>query len=90
MVPYYDGSKRMLISKLTIGELLDMYTSLNNTKYYNYIEINTGSSEVTSHNGKTTTTDIITLNGSSKSFTQNDFSRKFIHDKPILICGDCS
>ena len=90
MVPYYDGSKRMLISKLTIGELLDMYTSLNNTKYYNYIEINTGSSEVTSHNGKTTTTDIITLNGSSKSFTQNDFSRKFIHDKPILICVDCS
>jgi len=90
MVPYYDGSKRMLISKLTIGELLDMYTSLNNTKYYNYFEINTDSSEVSSHNGATTTTDIITLYGSSKSYIENDFDTKFIHDTPMLICGDCS
>ena len=90
MVPSYDGSKRLLISKITIGELLDMYTSLNNTKYYNYFEINEGSSEVTSHNGKTTKTNIITLSGSSKSYIENDFGTKYIHDTPVLICGDCS
>lgn len=52
-------AKRLLISKITINLFTEIYTMWKGKKYYNYYEINKGSSEVTSHKTDNKTYQII-------------------------------
>jgi len=44
---HIDSTSQYLISKLTIGLLIDIFTSWDNIKYFNYYELTPDSSEVT-------------------------------------------
>jgi len=45
--PNIDNTSQYLITRITIGELTDIFTSWNGNKFYNYYELTPGASEVT-------------------------------------------
>jgi hypothetical protein len=69
MSPYTIKNLRALISKITIKELSEVYTVWDNVKYYNYIEISPGASEVTGTIRNETNYTIIFI-GNAPSYTK--------------------
>lgn len=77
MISYFYRDKNMLISKITLNLLTDIYSSFNNIKYYNYTVLNSNS-EVTKAD-KNPDTKIITFEGSIQPYSNNKG----------LLCLDC-
>lgn len=96
-----DSSSKYLISSVTIGTLLTLYTNFDYTEYYNYEEINPGSSEVTSYDDIVDETAIgpfdpktgvVLFKGDIAPYTLDksiDFTRE-INEEPISIKLNCN